>query len=249
MELCQIIPYGGQDLWVNLALREFPKTKWLIILANRPKPLPTVKYQEILGESKEQTNYWEKVIPLIEQLRNNEESMPPDWKRKISLIEPVSLNNFYELLRYFRGLFDFIIKKEFKIAVHLNSGPMIWRVPLYLAAAEFRSEIQLLYLFDKPSGERQDLWIHRDLMDQEKLILEIVTAAPRASVTDIQERYLSKTGKGTLSYVLKLVNNLVADGLLLESKEGRTKFIELSPLGKAFGSFEDYKSKFEKELG
>jgi len=126
---------------------------------------------------------------------------------------------------------------------------MIWRVAMYLAAAEFRSEIEFLYLFDKQSGERQDLWIHRDLMDQEKIILEILSDIHRASVTDIQEQYQSKTGKGTLSYVLKLVNNLVEDGLLLESKEGRTKYIELSPLGKAFSSFEDYKSKFEKELG
>ncbi|MHA1357680.1 MAG: winged helix-turn-helix domain-containing protein [Candidatus Helarchaeota archaeon] len=249
MELCQIVPFGGQDLWVNLALREFPKTKWLIVLANKPQQSPTVKYEEVLNERKEQQDYWEMAVPLIEQLQKNEEFMPPERKRKISLIEPVSINDFYELLRYFRGLFDFIIKKGFKIAVHLNSGPMIWRVALYLSAAEFRSEIEFLYLFDKKSGERQDLWIYRDLLDQEKIILEILADNQRASVTDIQERYQSKTGKGTLSYVLKLVNNLVEDGLLLESKEGRTKFIELSPLGKALSSFEDYKSKFEKELG
>lgn len=165
-----------------------------------------IKYKEVLDERKEQPDFWKKTIPLIEYLRKDEEIMPPEKKKKISLIEPVSINNFYELLHYFRGLFDFIIKKGYKIAVHLNSGPMIWRVALYLAAAEFRSEIELLYLFDKQSGERQNLWIHRDLADQEKIIIEILSDIQRASVTEIQERYQSKTGKGTLSYVLKLVN-------------------------------------------
>ncbi|MHA1267541.1 MAG: hypothetical protein ACTSRS_20060 [Candidatus Helarchaeota archaeon] len=249
MELCQIIPYGGKEKWIRLALREFPMTKWLIVLANRPQPQPIVKYKEVLSNKKEPEDYWEMATPLIEQLRKNEEIMPPERKRKISLIEPISLNDFYELIRYFRGLFDYIIKKGYKIAVHLNSGPMIWRITLYLAAAEFRSKIECLYLFNKWSGERQNLWVYRDLTVQEKIVLEILSEIQRASVTEIQEHYQTKTGKGTLSYVLKLIKNLVEDGLLLESKKGRIKFIELSPLGKAFTSFEDYVSKFEKELG
>jgi len=231
MKLCQIIPYGGQDLWVKLALREFPETRWLILLANRAKPLRKAKYREVLEERQESPEFWKKANSLMQQLKEDEALMPPEKKRRLNLIEPISLDDFHELLRYFRGLFTYIIEKQFKIAVHLNSGPMLWRICLYLTAAEFKSGIQLLYLFDKKTGNRQDLWIYRDLTEQERIIIQILSKNQRISVSEIQDIYKKTTGKGNLSYVLKLVKKLVRDGMILISKEGRTNFIELSSLG------------------
>lgn len=249
MELCQLFLYGGEDLWIKLALREFPKTKWLIIISNKPKDRPKPKYKEVSEKKRhEHINYYETAKHLIEELRDDEDLIPPEKRRSFSLLEPTSTDDFYELLRYFRALIDYIKAQGCRIAINLNSGLMLWRMALYQAAAEFKPFIDSIYLFEKDTGNKQNLWIHRDLSKQEKLVLTILSENPRLSISEIQEVYKKKTGTGSLSYILKIVSRLVEDGLILESKEGRTKWVELSSLGKALSPPNDLKHIIEEEL-
>lgn len=250
MKLCQIFPYGGEDLWIKLSLREFPETKWLIILSNKIKKRKKAKYEEVDEKRKaeEQINYYKRAKTLMDKLKNDEEIIPPEKRRRFSLLEPISLDDFYELLRYFRALIDYVKNQGYKIAIHLNSGPMIWRMALYQAAAEFKPSINSIYLFEKDSGNRQNLWIYRKLTKQEKLVIEILTEKPRLNISEIQEIYKKKAGTGSLSYVLKIVKSLVKDDLISETKAGRTKWVELTSLGNALSSFDDFKQKIEDEL-
>jgi len=260
MQLCQIIPYGGEELWIKLALREFPETRWLIILANKPKPRPLTKYEEIKEkqELSEQKDYYEEAKTLLKQFEQKENEiidaenlpmgLPPEQRKKFSLLEPISLENFYELLRYFRALLALIIQEGYKVAIHLNSGPMMWRICLYLAASEFKKDVDYLYLFEKFSGERKNIWIYRDLTEQEKIIIEILSENPKLSISDIQKFFKKRKGKGTLSYILKIIKVLINDGLISELKRGRTKWVELTLLGKSLSSFNDYIQKITQDL-
>ncbi len=249
MELCQIFLYGGEDLWIKLALREFPNTKWLIIISNKPKERPKPKYKEVSEKKRPKLiDYFEEAKLLMEELNENEEQMPTEKRRNFSLLEPTSTDDFYELLRYFRALLDYIKTQGYRIAINLNSGLMLWRMALYQAAAEFKPFIFSIYLFEKDTGNMQNLWLYRDLSKQEKLVLTILSENPRLSISTIQEVYKKKTGTGSLSYILKIVSRLVDDGLILEVKKGRTKWVELSSLGKALSPVNDIKNKIEEEL-
>jgi len=251
MKLCLIFPYGGEELWIKLSLREFSDIKWLIILANKPTKPSEPKYEEISEKLKKQQkkDYYEEASAILKKLEKEEKLLPSDKRRRFSLLEPISTEDFYQLLHYFRALLSYIEKKGYQIMIHLSSGIMVWRMALYLAAAEFKSSIYLTYLFNKQTGDIQKLWIYRDLSDQEKLVLEILSKNEKLSISEIQKIYKNKTSTGTLSYVLKIVNSLVKEGILLESKEGRTKFVVLSELGKSLSNFKEYFNLIKKQLG
>jgi len=250
MKLCLIFPYGGKELWMKLSLREFSDINWLIILANKPTKPSLAKFEEVSKEleKKPKKEFYKEAKEILEKLKDEEKLIPTDKRRKFSLLEPISTENFYQLLHYFRALLSYVEKLGYQIMIHLNSGLMIWRMALYLAAAEFKSSIYLTYLFNKDTGDIQKIWIYRDLSEQEKIVLEILSNNKRLSISEIQKIYKSKTGTGTLSYVLKIVKSLVEEGILLESKEGRTKYVVLSELGKSLGNFEEYSKLIKEQL-
>ena len=125
MKLCHIFPYGGEEFWVILALREFPETKWLILLANKPKILPVVEDKYLLEkiQSREEKDRYEEASFLLKRLQEEENAtkdennlpvgLPPEKRRIYDLIEPPSLDDFHELLRYFRALITFITEQGY----------------------------------------------------------------------------------------------------------------------------------------
>jgi len=248
MKYCQIMPYGGEKKWIILGLREFEITNWLIILSNKPKDIQNTKESSVQSENNETKNFWDDAIKIVEELKQTEAELPVEKRRRIDLLEPVDSENFYEVLSYFRSLLYFIKSKGYRIIIHLSSGLMIWRMALLYSALEFKENVEKLYLFNKKDGSVYDLWLFQDLSSSERRIIDILARLGSGSITAVQQEFIKQHKRGNLSYVLKVSRKLIDMGLLKESKVGKNRIIELTPLGRSLISGGGYLDLIKKEL-
>lgn len=86
-------------------------------------------------------------------------------------------------------------------------------------------------MFDKVTREIEKIRIYRDLNKSEKNLLSLLVNQKKRSITKLRDMYEKRFSKKILSYILKTINRLNKEGLVYEFKEGRVKFVRLSPFG------------------
>jgi hypothetical protein len=215
--ICQIAISGGNVTWQKLGLKEIPETKWLILLSNAPE---------------EPMNFLEEAQELKKEIEDNQKEFPSEYKLKVSVLDLTEIdNNYNQLIGYFKHLFEIIIEKGYKICINASSGLQIWKLALYQNAIMFKEHIDKFFIFNKKSKKMDIIWIQSDLDGNDKILLEAIAKYKELSMKDLQAEYERIMDKGTLSYMVKLVDKLEKMNLIVTKKSGRVKYISLNEIG------------------
>ncbi|MHA2335841.1 MAG: winged helix-turn-helix domain-containing protein [Candidatus Hodarchaeales archaeon] len=234
MKICQIAPTGGNPAWQKLGLKEIPETKWLVLLANIPEDT-----KNFLQEAKE----------LKKELEEEQKDFPDQYQVKISVLDLTEIDSdYYQLLGYFKELFDIVISSGYKISINGSSGLQIWKLALYQIALMFNKEIHSYFLFNKKNQKMEKIWIQHELDKNDLAILEILKDKNEISLGDLQNEFNSKLGKGNLSYMVKLTEKLEKNQLVISRKKGRVKYVKLNEIGKNIAYQENWKDIIKKEI-
>lgn len=234
MTICQIAPTGGNPAWQKLGLKEIPETKWLILLANIPE---------------DTKNFFQEAKDLKKEIEEEQKEFPEQYQTKVSVLNLTKISDdYYQLLGYFKELFNQIISKGFKISINGSSGLQIWRLALYQISLIFSKNVHSYFLFNKINQKMEKIWIQKALDENEVTILEILKDTNEFSLGDIQESFSSKMGKGNLSYMVKLVEKLEKNQLIETQKKGRTKYVRISEIGKNLINQESWRDIIQLEL-
>ena len=225
MSLCQIVPYGGEAKWVKTGLLEYPQTKLLVILANKPED----RDKDLLSEA----------YTIKSELINERASLPNQYTLAVDVIDFTEFrDDYFSLLSNFIRLFDKVIENGYRIAVNATSGLQVLRIVLYQVSLMRRANVVAFFTFHKHSGQQQIYWLYRELKEAEIDVLHILRGRKEISLTDVF-RELQNSNKGfSLSYISKLIQELSNEGLVIGRKESRTRIVSLSNLGEAiFGMY------------
>ncbi len=141
---------------------------------------------------------------------------------------------FADLLGFFRALHQAVASGGItSIYVHLDSGLMRWCIALYQCAEEYPELVRKIYTFNKLTAEIEMIQPYQKLIEMEAILLQLIHQSGKVSLTDLHLKYAQKFEEKSWSYILKTVNTLAEKGLITEVKVGRTKWVELTNLGKA----------------
>lgn len=221
MTLCLIFPYGGTTKWLDLSLRNYPEISWVIIVSN--------SNQRTLDEP----NRVEDSKKYITFKKQEESNLPIPAQRKYNILEIPEYDFFYQNLSYFRSLIQYIRSCEVnEIIIHLNSGPMVWRIALYQCAEEFKDLIKFVFIFNKISGKEEKIRLYRELNDVEQNLIQLLSKeTKKIPLTQLWTDYAKLYPSKSLSHLLKTINRLSVEGIITEFKEGRKKLVVLSEIG------------------
>lgn len=247
MNLCQIMTYGGEDQWIRLGLREFPKTTRLILICKAKKRKSNKKARINENENiRKKIDYLKLAQNLLDSLANEEKDLPESKKRKYHLLTPPNTRDHYELTRFFRGLIKHISKNGEKISINTTSGLQVWKLALYHVALEHRQDIEEFYLITKDNGEIRNIRLYRQLKKYEIELIHIIYQKPDISIRELQQIYYTKFRKGNLTFISKSIKGLIQDKLVKEKKVGRTVHLNLTGDGKSYAPSEDYEAYYEQ---
>jgi DNA-binding transcriptional ArsR family regulator len=181
----------------------------------------------------EEQNRFEFCKNYARKMEEDEVSLPESARRKYDVLEIPEYESFFQNLAFFRSLIQVITSQDpIDIIIHLNSGPMVWRIALYQCAEEFADIIKFIFIFDKNTGKPEKIRLFRELNDTEKKILSILgDQTEKITLTRLWDKFNNETEKKSLSQILKSVNRLVDEGLVCEIKEGREKMVSISDIG------------------
>lgn len=240
-ELCQIMTYGGEDQWIRLGLREYPKTQRIILVTSSERRIHQNGHTA-KKDSKRRggIDYFKQAKKLLNDFEKEEKDLPEDKKRKYHLLSPPDTRDHNELIRFFRELFLHIIKNDGKIIINTTSGLQVWKLALYQIAMEFREDIEDFYLIQKSNGEIRRIRIYRPLKEYEKNIIQIISEKPEIVISDVQKRFHKEYGKGNLTFISRTVRNLIQEKLIKEEKIGREVKLQLTNEGRSFVPSRDY---------
>lgn len=244
--LCQIMTYKGEDQWIRLGLREFPKTTRLILICRDNKgPIKKAgtKGNKSLGEKED---YLKQGQNLLDDLAEEEKDLPENRKRKYHLLAPPYTRDHRELIRFFRGLIAHISSNGEKIAINTTSGLQVWKLALYHVALECRQDIVKFYLIRKDTSEMRNIRLYRQLKEYEVELIQIIHQNPDINMTELQEIYFGRFGKGNLTFISRTIRNLIQDELIEERRVGRTVHLDLTGDGRSYAPSEDYEAYYEQ---
>lgn len=215
-KICQIAPCGGNIAWQMLGLKEIPKTEWLILLANIPE---------------DNKNFLEEALKLKKEIEENQKEFPEEYRVLVSVLDLSTIDNdYYKLLGYFKHLVEIIIEKEYNICINASSGLQIWKLALYQVSVMFKEHVDKFFIFNKKTKKMDLIWMQTNLDHNDKLLLEIIYKNGEVNLKALQSEYEKRMGKGTLSYMVKLVDRLEAIGLVNTKKLGRVKYVSLNEI-------------------
>ncbi|MHA1730844.1 MAG: hypothetical protein ACTSU5_02825 [Promethearchaeota archaeon] len=265
-----VFPYGGNEAWIELSLREFPGLDWIVVLTSSAEipwdlqggePAHPREASAQAGGGRPRS-FRERAEVYAREFREREGRLPPDRRRELSLVEVPDLRTTTELTPFFLALFRELVERGARVYLNLSSGLMAWRLALYQCAEEFRDDVEAVFLFDKQRERRHDLWLYRPLSKMERRVLSIVAGATggddrdrgsgaggKLSISELRDEYERRHGKKSLSYVLKVASALARDGFLRASKEGRVKYVELGARGQALRRAASYSASISAQLG
>jgi hypothetical protein len=228
--------YKGEDQWVRLGLREFPKTTHLVLVCIADKKARKGRNENV----KRKTNYLMQAQNLLDGLAEEEKDLPKNRKRRYHLVTPPNTRNHHELIRFFRGLVEHISDNGEKIAINTTSGLQVWKLALYHVALERRQDIERFYLIRKDTGEIRNIRLYRHLKEYEVRLIHLVYQYPDIGMTELQKMYFAKFSKGNLTFISRTIRDLIQDGLVKEEKTGRTVHLNLTGDGRSYAPSEDY---------
>ncbi|KKL18729.1 hypothetical protein LCGC14_2472590, partial [marine sediment metagenome] len=121
MKECQIMLYGREHIWIDIAHRKNPTTNWYVFIS---PPVSKKKYE----------THYQDINVKIGLLNKTQDIFPDNEKIKYTLIELYVENDIIELIRNLRALIKYIKDKKYKIVCNLTSGTFEMRLALYIAA-------------------------------------------------------------------------------------------------------------------
>jgi len=228
--------YAGEDQWIKLALREFPKTNHLILICsagNRPSNKGTKVNENKNEKIREEIDYFKLGEKLLDNLRKYEKKFPENKKLRYHLLTPPNIRDHHELIRFFRELIAHISKNGEKISINTTSGLQVWKLALYQAALECRQDIKKFYLIKKDTGEIKNIRLYRQLKEFEKNVIYIISEKPNITIGILADSYYKKYGKGNLSFISRTVKNLIIEKLIVEKNVGRKVKLNLTSEGRS----------------
>jgi len=232
MKICQIAPYGGEPKWQRLGFKISPEIRWLIILTN--------------NSSDGGKNFLVEAQNLVNDLERSQDDFPESQKTRLSLIDLTSVkDDYFQLLGCIFQLFSMIASQGYYIQVNASSGLALWRLILYQAALSDKSQVTSYFIFNKLTGEPIEIWQPASLTDADEEVLNILKSFDSLSLTDLQSKFQNRKGKGSLSYMVKIIKKLSKLGYVEEFKIGRVKKVSLSHVGKVITGVMDYSSVLE----
>jgi len=235
--------YGGEDQWIRLGLREYPRTNRLILIASSVKTGPdagTGVSKDVKNEA--EVDYTRLAKGLLDKFKEEEKGLPEKIRSKYLLLSPPDTRNHYELIRFFRELFFHIVQNNERIIINTTSGLQVWKLALYQVAMEFKEHIEDFYLIVKTSGEKRSIRIYRELKKYERDIIQIISEKPDISMGEVQRTYHKRNKKGNLTFISRTVKNLIHDELVKETKSGREVRLQLTSDGRSFIRTREYDS-------
>jgi predicted transcriptional regulator len=134
------------------------------------------------------------------------------------------------------------------VYTHLDSGLMRWRIALFQCAEEFPRLVQKLFLFNKMTAEMEVIRIFYKLNETEAQVLQVLSNYTKITLSDLRGKYLEAYSDRTLSAILKVVRSLAEGGLVIENKEGRVQWVELTDLGRAMMKSEEFITDITQKL-
>jgi hypothetical protein len=221
MTQCLIFPYGGTTKWLDLSLRNYPEISWVVVVSNSNQ------------RTTDEPNRVEDCKKYIALKKLSEAQLPIPAQRKYDILEIPEYDFFYQNLSFFRSLVQYIRScKVDEIIIHLNSGPMVWRIALYQCAEEFKDLIKFIFVFNKISGKEEKIRLYRELNDVELNLIQLLSKeSKKIPLTQLWTDYAKLYPSKSLSHLLKTINRLSAEGIIIEIKEGREKLVVLSEIG------------------
>ncbi len=243
MKVCQIMFYGREHKWIDIALRKSPDTNWFIIL-NQP-------FSELISD------HYQPVEEKIKELKSSQEIYPDNEKIKYTRIEINIENNLVDLARNFRALILYVKEKEYEIICNLTSGPFKMKLALYIASQIERQQISEVFFLNKLNLEKNVLFnLVKPRKKEQELIEIFYNEVYKNNSTQIKSTNLKKLLKickdnnksWDLPSLSRTVNKLVSIGYLTEERKGREKIIEISELGLVVCPINDNYSYLKKEL-
>ena len=226
MNECQIIPYGREHKWIDIAHRKNPQTNWYVFIS------PSV--------SKQKSEYYEDINEKIELLNKSQEIFPDNEKIKYSLIDINVENDLIKLIRTLRALIKFIKDKKYEIICNLTSGNFEMRLALYIAAQIQKRQVKEVFFLNKSDLTRIRLFNLVEPRNKEQELINIMyKKINRNNPNRISSTNLNKllticednNKSWDLPNLSRIVKNLVIKGYLTEERKGREKIIKISELG------------------
>ena len=234
--------YAGEDHWIRLALREFPKTKHLILICSRETKILNKEGDAIQIE----IDYLKSAQNLLDDLAKDESGLPANKRRRYHLITPPNTRDHHELIRYFRGLIAHITKNNKKISINTTSGLQVWKLALYQVALEQRGNIDKFYLIIKNTGEIKNIRLYRQLKEYETDVMNIIHEKPDITIGELQETYHDKYRKGNMSFISRIIKILISEDLVQGKNVGREVRLTLTDDGSSYIPSSEYNKDFEK---
>ncbi len=245
MKFCQIMVYGGRSKWIDLSLKRYPNTNWLILIGVQPTEMVP--------------NYWEDVHEKIKSLETQQEALPKNEKTKYNYINLEFSHDTVRIIRYFRALITLIYKEGYLVKCNLTSGIFEIRIGLFLASQIESEKITEIFYIDKQNYSMNLLNKSFNITKKGKILLKIIYNENIAksgdglksleyNLTDLSNLSKNYNFKIDLPAVSRLVSGLVEKGFLEERREGRKKFVSLTKTGYMFCPIQDLQQIINNDL-
>ncbi len=233
MQTCQIFLYGGKVQWLDLALREFPDTRLLVVVQNRVD---------------DPNEWWEPVEDKISQIERDQASLREDLQVKVKLLEISGDKPLAELTRYFRALIQTTAQQGFPVVCNVTAGLFEYQLALYLASQIEVGSVSEVFYHNKQTKGKNALPRATSVTRKEQRVLELIwkyteelAPPPEVNDGDLEANLSTLRDYGAthgtdmdLSNLSRLVSKLVKKDLLAERREGRDKLIQLTEQGRIF---------------
>lgn len=239
--------YGGKHSWVDLAQRKDPTITWFIIVGNTPKK-----------DTERNYDFWESIGEKIKALQELQKNFPDQEKISYDYLEIPIENDLVLLVRYFRGLFNYIHEKDFTISCNLTAGLFETQIAMYLAAQIESNIVIEIFYFNKQTFQKNLLFKSISITQRGKELLRIFysnTAQSREkaknaefSLSRLHETCVKERFAIDLPSLSRMVNDLIKGGYIDERREGREKFLSITDLGMIFCPVDDAVSIVKEKL-
>lgn len=231
VKICQIAPYGGVDIWIRIGLQSFPETSKLIVLVNGSPVKPEKK--QFINKDNQNLDY----VSLADEMLNDilfENSKLPKKKRidleKIEIGEKLSI---YELVGLFRSLLAKLDDEGYDVVINLSNGLINWRLALYLASLD-SVNVRYAYTVSKDNGDIEYIWLHRDLSENERLILDLLNESGPCNLSELHVLFKQRRNKGTIGFISRIVGKMSESHLIEVHRAGREISVLITEIGRAY---------------
>ena len=210
MKVCQIAFIGENIEWILRGILIYKTNKLILISTNN-------------------SEFIEKVKEIKERL------LDPEFEKSPLEIEHLIIE-LEDPIEFSKTLKNAILqqnKKGFNIEINATAGLRIWQILGYFINLQLENLIDLYFIINKRTGE-PIIFPTGLLSKTEQLFLDLISEE-RMSIEDITKKYSEfKNKMVSLGLISKYIGKLKDKNLILESKNKKKKYFELTDLGKIY---------------